>query len=142
MFDDDEDVLALSGQGDGLDEVAGEQCVGLGAQEVGPGGCPSFRGWVDAFGFGDFPDGGGGGPDAEDGEFAVDASVAPRRVLADQAQDQDADGVRGAWPAGAFGSRGVRLRRLGRVLEGLQTRVGEDGVEGVGELSTVIEVRP
>lgn len=32
-----EDVLALPGQGDGLDEVAGEQCFGLGAQEAGPG---------------------------------------------------------------------------------------------------------
>jgi hypothetical protein len=37
VLDDCEDVLALPGQGDGLDEVAGEQRFGLGAQEVGPG---------------------------------------------------------------------------------------------------------
>jgi hypothetical protein len=37
VLDDGEDVLALPGQGDGLDEVAGEQRFGLGAQEVGLG---------------------------------------------------------------------------------------------------------
>ncbi|WP_297539741.1 hypothetical protein, partial [Amycolatopsis sp.] len=33
VFDGGEDVVALPGQGDGLDEVHGEQCVCLGAQE-------------------------------------------------------------------------------------------------------------
>jgi hypothetical protein len=47
----------------------------------------------------DLPYGGGGGPDAEDEELAVDAAIAPRRVLACQAQYQQADGAGGAWPA-------------------------------------------
>lgn len=38
VFDDGQDVLALSAGSDGLDEVAGQQGVGLRAQEVGPGG--------------------------------------------------------------------------------------------------------
>ncbi|WP_193319058.1 hypothetical protein [Nonomuraea phyllanthi] len=38
MFDDGQDVLALAVQGDGLDEIAGQQGVCLRAQEVGPGG--------------------------------------------------------------------------------------------------------
>ncbi|MFI9561586.1 hypothetical protein [Nonomuraea endophytica] len=37
-LDASQDVLALSVQGDGLDEVAGQKSVGLRAQEVGPGG--------------------------------------------------------------------------------------------------------
>jgi hypothetical protein len=88
------------GQGAGLEEVAGEQGVGLAAQEVGPGcvlalGC----GW-DAVLAQDLPDGGGGDLDAEGGEFAVDAAVAPRGVLSGQAQDQGADRAdRGRAPA-------------------------------------------
>jgi hypothetical protein len=37
VFDDGEDVLTLPGQGDRLDEVDGQECLGLAAQEVGPG---------------------------------------------------------------------------------------------------------
>jgi hypothetical protein len=36
VFNGGEDVLALPPQGDGLDEVEGQKCVGLAAQEVGP----------------------------------------------------------------------------------------------------------
>jgi hypothetical protein len=36
VLDDGEDVLALPGQSDSLDEVAGEQRFDLGAQKVGP----------------------------------------------------------------------------------------------------------
>ncbi|GIH24605.1 hypothetical protein Aph01nite_29150 [Acrocarpospora phusangensis] len=38
VFDDGQDVLTLPIKGDGLDKVAGQQGLGLGAQEVGPGG--------------------------------------------------------------------------------------------------------
>jgi hypothetical protein len=89
------DVLALSGQGDGLDEVCCQECVGLGAQEVGPGCSGPVRCRVDSLGLEDRPDGGGGDLDAEamgyplleelGEEFAVYASVAPGGVLADQA---------------------------------------------------------
>ena len=38
VLDDRQHVQAGAGQGDGLEEVAGEQRLGLGAEEVGPGG--------------------------------------------------------------------------------------------------------
>ena len=59
VFDDGEDVLALPGQRDGLDEVAGEQRFGLGAQEAGPGRDAALGCGVDARGLEDLPDGGG-----------------------------------------------------------------------------------
>jgi hypothetical protein len=46
------------------------------------------------------PDGRGGDGDAESREFAVDASVAPRRVLAREAQDQLARRLGGGWSSG------------------------------------------
>lgn len=46
-LDGGEDVLALPGAPDGLDEVRGQDGVGLGAQEVGPGGRGPIRGRVD-----------------------------------------------------------------------------------------------
>jgi hypothetical protein len=56
MLDDGQDVQALPVQSDGLDEIAGQQDVGLGAQEVGPGGGCPFGCWIEAFLFEDFPD--------------------------------------------------------------------------------------
>jgi hypothetical protein len=86
-LDGGEEVLALSGRGDRLDEVDGQRCVGLAAEEVGPGVGGSVWCGTDGFGFQDLPDGGGGDRDGEGGEFAVDAPVFPGRILADQAQD-------------------------------------------------------
>src|SRR5882762_9352272 len=51
---------------------------------------------------------GGGDFHAQDEQFAVDAAVAPVRVLLGQAQDQDSDGSYGAWSA-----RGFRTGRAG-----------------------------
>jgi hypothetical protein len=52
------------GQGAGLEEIAGEQRVGLAVQEVGPGrALPFGRGW-DAVLPEDLPHGGGGDLDA------------------------------------------------------------------------------
>jgi hypothetical protein len=65
MLDDREDVLALTGQGDRLNEVAGQQGVGLGTQEVGPAGGTAVRGGVDALRLEDLPHGRGGDLDAE-----------------------------------------------------------------------------
>lgn len=53
VFDDGEDVLTLPGQGDGLNEVAGHEGIGLGAQEVGPGGGGPVGCGVDALGLED-----------------------------------------------------------------------------------------
>jgi hypothetical protein len=63
----------------------------------------------DAVGSEDFPDGGGGDLDGQGGEFAVDAVVAPVRVLSGEPEDERS--VRGAvrlwvpnlrprWPGG------------------------------------------
>jgi hypothetical protein len=80
VLDGGEDVLTLSGQGDRLDEVDGQQRLGLAAQKVGPRNGRSLRRGVDAGGLEDFPDGRGSSLDPEGGEFAVDASVSPSRV--------------------------------------------------------------
>ena len=83
VLDDCQDVLALPGQGDGLDEVAGEQRFGLGTQKVGPGRDAALRRGVNALGLEDLPDGGGSHLDTEGGELAVHPPVAPARVLPD-----------------------------------------------------------
>jgi hypothetical protein len=48
----------------GVDEIAGQQCIGLGAQEVCPGGAGSAWGGVDSFDLQDLPDSGRGDLDA------------------------------------------------------------------------------
>lgn len=125
VLDDREDVLAPAGQGDGLDEVACQGGgVGLGAQEVGPGGGGSGGRGVDALVLEDLPDGIGGDLDAEGGELAVHSAVAPRRVLPDQAQDQDADRANGGRAARPLRSAGADVALLDRVAVPSQHGVG------------------
>src|SRR5438105_1678910 len=96
VVDDSEDLLALPGERHCLDEVHRQDRLSLGAQEAGPGdGCP-LRGRVDALGLEDLPHGGEGDRDAQEGEFAVDAPVAPGWVLGCQAQDEATDRGDGA----------------------------------------------
>src|SRR3954451_10689758 len=69
------------GQGDGFEEVAREERVRLGAQEVRPGtgrplGCRRDPGVLE-----DLPDRGRRHIHAEDEQFTVQAPVAPGRVL-------------------------------------------------------------
>jgi hypothetical protein len=101
VFDDEERVEP--GQSDGVDveEVGGQDGVGLGAEELGPGGSgpPCRRG--DAGCVQDLPDGGGADLVAESGEFAVDASVAPNRVLGGQAHRQYPQSGWDRWSAGS-----------------------------------------
>jgi hypothetical protein len=91
VVDGSEDVLALSGEGDGLDEVHRQDRLGLGAQEASPRDGRPLRGWVNAIGLEDLPHGGGSDLDAGEDEFAVDAPVAPGGVLGCQAEDEAAD---------------------------------------------------
>jgi hypothetical protein len=77
---------AGAGQGDGLEEVAGDQGISLRAEKTGPGGAGALGCGVDAGLAEDLPDGGGSDLDAQDEEFAVDAPVAPGRVLTGQTQ--------------------------------------------------------
>ena len=104
MLDDRQDVQTGAAQGDGLEEVAGEQCIGLGAEEAGPGGSGALGCWVDPGLVQDFPHGGCSDLDTEDEEFAVDAAVAPARILLCQAQHQLADGADGAGAARTAGA--------------------------------------
>jgi len=84
VFDDGEDVLALSGPGDRFGEVDSQQCVGLTAQEVGSGAGRSVWCGIDALDAEDLPHCRRGDLDSEGGEFAVDTSAAPSRIFADQ----------------------------------------------------------
>jgi hypothetical protein len=106
-FDDGEDVLALAGQGDGLDEVPGQEGTDLGTQEV------------DTLGPEEPPDGGGSDPDAEGmgcpllaelgEEVAVDTPVAQdgfSRTSRRTSKRMERT-VRGR--PGALGSGGVRV---------------------------------
>ena len=74
--------------------------MGLRSEELRPGRSGPPRRGVDAGGVQDSPDGGGADLVAEAGEFAVDASVSPGRVLGGQAHDQ------GAQAGGDGGSTG------------------------------------
>ena len=81
-----------SAQGDGVDmqQVAGQDRVGLCAEELGPGRSGTAGSGVDPGAVQDRPDGRGTNPVAEPGELAVDAAIPPGRILGGQAQDQRA----------------------------------------------------
>jgi hypothetical protein len=85
VLEDEEDVESVQADRVEVEQVAGEDAVGLRSQELRPGRSgPAWR-RVDPGGVQDLPD--RGGPDlvAESGEFAVNAAVSPRRVLGSQA---------------------------------------------------------
>lgn len=84
VLDHREDVQRRSGQCFGLEEVGGEDGLGLGAQEGRSGGVLAFGCGVDAVFLEDVPHGAGGDLDTEDGEFAVDAPVPPAGILSCQ----------------------------------------------------------
>jgi hypothetical protein len=76
VLDDGQHELAGAARGDDLEEVAGEQRISLGTEETGPGGAGAVGCRVDPGLAEDLPDGGGGGLDAEDEQFAVDVESA------------------------------------------------------------------
>ena len=115
-----------AGQGDGLNEVAGQESVALGAQEVGPGGGGPVGRRIDALGREDLPDGGGGNLDAERGEFAVYWAIAPRWILTDQAQDQSADRVDCGRSARLLRPTGAGMAPFDQVAVSAQHGVGPD----------------
>ena len=84
-----------------MEQVAGEDGVGLRAEELGPGRSGSPRRGVDPGAVEDRPDGGGSDLVAESGEFAVYASIPPGGILRGQAHDQGADTGRNGRAASA-----------------------------------------
>ena len=109
VVDDCQGVEALSGQGDGFEEVARQDRLGLIAEEGGPGGGGSEWCGVDPGVFQDLPDGGRRYFDAECGQFAVDAPVAPSWVFVGQALHESSDRGECPWSAWAFGPTAVRV---------------------------------
>ena len=94
-LDEEQHVVATEQGGVDGEEVAGHG--GLGVQELRPRGGGPLWGGVDAVGREDLPDGGLGEAVAEAREFAVDASVAPGRVLGGEAKHESAELDRGGW---------------------------------------------
>jgi hypothetical protein len=105
VLDDEERVHPVQGDGvEVVEQVAGEDGVRLGSQELGPRWSgPSGR-WVDAGVVQDGPDGGGADLVAEAGEFAVDALISPGGVLGGQA---NAEGAQAGGDGGSTGSGAV-----------------------------------
>ena len=88
VLDDEERVEPVQGDRVRVEQVAGQDALGLRLQELRPGRSgPAWCG-VDPGAMEDLPDGGGTDPVTESGEFAMDASIAPGRVLGSQAYDQ------------------------------------------------------
>ena len=111
VLDHHQDVEAAQKDGVDVGEVDREDRVGLRGEELSPGRSGPLRGRVDAGGLQDCPDGGGGDVVAESDQFAVDASVAPGRVLPGHPQHQCPDrlwGGRAAWLASGWSSGGRR----------------------------------
>jgi hypothetical protein len=82
-----------------VQEVSGEDAVGLGLQELAPGRAGALRGRVDAGVLQDLPDRGRGDRVAQARELDLDPAVAPAAVLSGQPQDQLPDGGRRAGSA-------------------------------------------
>jgi hypothetical protein len=91
VLDDEERVEPVQGDGVEVEQVAGDDALGLRREELRPGRSGPLRYWVDPRRAQDLPDGGGSDLVAESGELAVDAPIAPVGILAGQAQDQSAN---------------------------------------------------
>ena len=86
VLDHDEDVVAAEEDVVDVREVHGEDRSGLRGQELLPGRPGPVRRGVDPGGLQDRPHGGGGDRVAEPDQLALDASIAPPRVLPGQPQ--------------------------------------------------------
>ena len=95
--------LGAAGQADG-EEVAGQDHLGLGAQEP-TRLAGSVAAQADAVGPEDLPHGRRRDVDSQTGQFPVDPAVAPSGVLPGQPQDQGLDAPAGRRPAGPAAPR-------------------------------------
>jgi hypothetical protein len=86
VLDHREHVQPRPGQGDRLEEVTGQQGLGLGAQEIGPRGGTAFGRRVDPGLVQDLLDGGSGDLHPEHQQFAMHPAISPPGILADQPQ--------------------------------------------------------
>ena len=102
MLDDGQHILALTAQRHGLEGVAGQDHLGLAAQQYAPcGGCPlGCR--IDACVLEDLPYRRSGDFDAEHRQLALNSPVAPAGILVHRAQHEPADRGDGARLSGVF----------------------------------------
>lgn len=84
-----------------MQEVGGDDAVGLVGEELAPGRAGALRGRGDSGGMKDFPGCGWGDRVAEAGEFASYSPVAPAVVFAGRGQDEPLVGRGDGWAAGA-----------------------------------------
>jgi hypothetical protein len=128
VLDDGEDVQACPDQRHRFDQVGGKQRLGLGAEEVCPGGGGPVGCGIDSGLAQAFPERGWGqgDRDPERQEFAVHSPISPAGVLAGQAQHQGADRPQRAGSAAAAGPghRGVATGE--QVAVPPEDRVGSD----------------
>ena len=118
-LDEEQHVKAAEGDGVDTEEVCCDHGVGLAVDELAPCGSGPIRCRLAAILAEDFPDSGGGDAVSESVEFAVDAPVAPGRVLAIETEYESADLCWCGWSAGS------RCRWLGPVA-GDETAVPSD----------------
>ena len=79
VLDDEERVEPVQGDRVEVEQVAGQDRLGLRAEELRPGRTGPSRRGIDPGRVQDLPDGGGADLVAESGEFAVDAPIPPGR---------------------------------------------------------------
>ena len=94
LFTDTDDEFMFDLSFDGIDDPETYEGAQLGTgplEELRPGDLGSLRGWINDVGFEDLPHGRRSDLMAETCEFAVDAAVAPSRVLGGEAEDESAD---------------------------------------------------
>jgi hypothetical protein len=84
-----------------VEEVVGDDALGLGGEELASGRPGTLRGEIGAGGVQDLPDHGRGDCVAQAGEFALYPPAAPAPVLPGQTQDELLDDGRGGGAAGA-----------------------------------------
>jgi hypothetical protein len=103
QLDDEQNVQAAQQHGLDVGEVAGQDALGLGGQELRPALPGSLWGRVDAGPAQDQPDRGGCDPVAEPDQLAVDPPVTPAGVVRGHPQHQLPDGRAGRRPPAAPG---------------------------------------
>ena len=113
VFDDEERIQPAQGDGVEVEQVAGQDGVRLGPQELRPGRSGPPRRGVDAGAMQDGPDGGGADPIAEAGELAVEAAVSPGGVLGGQTENEAAQA---SGDGGSTGPDGLCGRAAGDQL--------------------------
>ena len=101
VLDDEERVEPLQGDRVEVEQVAGQDRLGLRAEELRPGRSGPSRRGIDPGGAQYLPDGRGADSVAESGEFTVDAPIAPGRILGGQPDDQGAEACGNGGPARA-----------------------------------------